>query len=433
MDVPTSDVLHDRLQNYKTAIAALTDPPPDAKALLTALLARDALQAALADNTPSTDTFLQIKKLDSQLKERRDWIRQVGALSDWRAMHQPDSAAWWWWLDAEDTPQASRHDWLWNGLSLTFLTLASGLILNMASRFWSGGVASAGTIALLGQGTVTLLAGKGALTDSGRKAWENFLGHYNVPAHYRQGVSCGASGLVLLGVTGVHLALPWFATWYNAWGLRDYQANHLASALSNYQTAISLRPDYATVHYRLGLLYEDLQRQDEAVAAYQFVVARSPAAIDEVVWLQANNNLGRLYILQDQPDVAVELLLQGLDALDQDQIATNPDLAQVQYSLLKNLGWARLEQGRWNEAFTYLDEAIWVLEDELASVEDVPNRGSAHCLLAQVLDAQDQIQEADLVWETCLITANLGNPDEDAWIGVYEQRSPDAIAEEPAP
>ena len=422
MEGAVCNVLGDRLQHYEAAIAALSEPSPDSEALLTALLARDALQAALADNTPSTDIFLKLNYLDGQLKARRDWIAQVTALPDWRAMHQPHSTAWWWALDEDVSPPSSRHDWLWNGLSLTFLTLASGLILNMASRFWSGGVASAGTIALLGQGTVTLLAGKGALTDSGRKAWENFLSRYNVPAHYRQEVSCGASGLVLLGVTGVHLALPWFATWYNAWGLRDYQANHLASALSNYQTAISLRPDYATVHYRLGLLYEDLQRQDEAVAAYQFVVARSPAAIDPVVWLQANNNLGRLYIRQGQPDVAVGLLLQGLNALDQEQAAKNPDLGQVHYSLLKNLGWARLEQDRWQEAFTYLDEAIWVLEDELASVEDVPNRGSAHCLMAQVLDAQDQVQAADSAWETCLITANLGNPDEDSWIGVYEQR-----------
>lgn len=422
MEGSASDVLHDLLQVYRTAISSLSEPSPDGKALLTVLLARDALHTALANNTPSADIFLKLEYLDGQLKERRAWIRQVEALPDWRAMHQPDPAAWWWELDAEIPPPASGHDWLWNGLSLTFLTLASGLILNMGSQFWSGGVASAGTIALLGQGTVTLLAGKGALTDSGREAWETFLSHYNVPTHYRQEVSCAASGLVLLGVTGVHLALPWFATWYNAWGLRDYQDNHLASALSNYQVAISLRPDYATAHYHMGLLYEDLQQEDKAVEAYQFVVARSPEVIGEEVWLQSNNNLGRLYILQGQPDVAVGLLLRGVNALDQEHTTTNPNLAQVQYSLLKNLGWARLEQERWDEAFTYLDEAIWVLEEDLAAVEDVPNRGSAYCLMAQVLDVQDQVQEADRLWESCLITANLGNPDEDKWIGVYEQR-----------
>lgn len=60
--------------------------------------------------------------------------------------------------------------------------------------------------------------------------------------------------------------------------------------------------------------------------------------------------------------------------------------------MLKNLGWALLEQNEYDEAEEQLRKAI-ALE---------PKLGPAHCLLAQVLEAKDDEKEALTAWKYCL-------------------------------
>ncbi|MEO0988270.1 MAG: tetratricopeptide repeat protein [Cyanobacteria bacterium J06639_14] len=427
MDFPAQpkEAFESLLKRYEQAIASLKHSNPDPQSFLAALLVRDAIQMALAENSPTAPDFLQLDQLDVQLKTYEPQISELKDLERWRKLQNPIASAWWWFPQIE-VPKRFRwfqQDWLWNGLSIGFLAIASSLILNTASRFWGGGIASAGTLAVVAQSVLTLIAGKGALTASGREAWEQFLQRRNIPEHYWQEWSCAASGGVFLVVAGIHGAMPWFATWYNDWGLQAYEADRLASALHNYQVAINLRPDYAEAYYHLGVLYEDLQQEADAIEAYQFVVERGPDTVDLLTWLRANNNLGRLYILQDNDRAAVTLLIQGTHAVEEDAAATDVALAKIRYSLLKNLGWVRSEQDRYAEAEAVLEQAISSLEDERLAEAGVRNRGSAYCLMAQVLDAQQYADEADAFWETCLIEANVGNPDEDTWIGVYEQRS----------
>ncbi|MEM6256239.1 MAG: tetratricopeptide repeat protein [Cyanobacteria bacterium P01_D01_bin.156] len=418
------DSLHGLLNQYAQTMAALGRSSSAPETVLDALLVRDRIQNLLKDGTLNGEDLVRLDQLDAQLKTHEDTISQTPDLGRWRGTYQPETDAWWWHPTAKNAKQRNRYDWLWNGLSVAFLTVSASLILNTASRFWSGGIASAGTLAVAAQSVMTLIVGKGALTDSGRKAWEQILKRRGVPEYHWQEWSCGAAGVVLLGVAAIHGSMPRFATWYNGWGVKDYEADRLASALQNYQVAINLSPDYAEAYYHLGVLYEDLQQQADAIEAYQFVVERGPDVVDLQTWLEANNNLGRLYILQEDYRAAVTLLLQGSEEVSEQVVeeGTATDLAKVEYSLLKNLGWARLEQKRYAEAEASLDEAILVLEDSLSGDESVINPGSAYCLMAQVLDAQELVGEADGFWETCLIEADAGNPDEDTWLGVYEQR-----------
>jgi tetratricopeptide (TPR) repeat protein len=285
------------------------------------------------------------------------------------------------------------------------------------------------------QSALTLIVGKGALTQSGREGWERFLKSRGIAEHHWQEWSCAAAGGALLVVGGLHASLPTIAIAYTNRGETHYLANRLASALGNYQVALNLRPDYPEAHYNLGLVYEDLQKEDEAIASYRFVVEQDPESVDPLTWLKANNNLARLYILQDDTRNAVPLLIQSLQAITPEQVEAEVDFAKIQYSLLKNWGWARFEQERYAEAEAQLDEAIQLLQNTIPPDGNLRNRGSSYCLMAQVLDAQDRAEDADRLWETCLAEANLGNPDEDTWIGVYEQRasaaSPDVNEENP--
>ncbi|MDV3348869.1 tetratricopeptide repeat protein [Leptothoe sp. LEGE 181152] len=414
--------LHGLLKQYEQAIAALEPSGYAPQVILETLLVRDRIQSLLKDGTLNAPGLVHLDQLDAQLQTHENSFSKASDLGRWRELSQPQSDAWWWYPTTKDAKQQNRYDWLWNGLSIVFLTVSASLILNTASRFWSGGIASAGTLAVAAQSVLTLIVGKGALTDSGRKAWEQILKRRGVPEYHWQEWSCGAAGGVFLAVAGIHGSMPLFATWYNGWGLKDYENDRLASALQNYQVALNLNPDYGEAYYNLGVLYEDLQQQGDAIEAYQFVVEKGPEVVELQTWLEANNNLGRLYILQEDYRAAVTLLLQGSDEVQSNATAIDSDLAKVHYNLLKNLGWARLEQERYAEAETSLDESILVLEENLSNDESVRNRGSAYCLMAQALDAQELSDEAEGFWETCLIAANAGNPDEDTWLGVYEQR-----------
>lgn len=429
--------LRDLLTMYETAIAPLITlsslpESEQAKAILTVLLARDEIQTRLTQGTITAEEVLTLESLDTTLKAHQETIQSFARFPEWRALYQPSEDTWWWQVpSSESAIKASHYDWLWNGLSIVFLALSASLILNTASRFWGGSIASAGTLTLTVQSALTLIVGKGALTKSGREGWENFLKQRGIAEHYWQEWNCAAAGGVFLVVAGLHASLPAIAVTYNNQGERNYLDNRLASALGNYQVALNLRPDYPDARYNLGLVYEDLRREEEAIAAYRFVVEQDAESVDKLIWLKANNNLARLYILQGNTHDAVPLLIYGLDAITSKEVADDVDFAKIQYSLLKNRGWARLEQGRYAEAETQLNEAIILLETIIPSDDELEqqdqdklrNRGSSYCLIAQVLDAQKRREDADRFWETCFVEAKAGNPDEDTWLGVYEQRS----------
>ncbi|MFM6347303.1 MAG: tetratricopeptide repeat protein, partial [Dolichospermum sp.] len=122
-----------------------------------------------------------------------------------------------------------------------------------------------------------------------------------IPERFWHEISAGFSFLLVIGLLGLRLSLPQIATQYNKWGLKNYKEGDWGSAEENYQRAIKLNPDDALAHFRLGVLYEELQKLDLARAEYQI------AAQDNIP--DAVNNLSRLYILNKNNPAAANLLL----------------------------------------------------------------------------------------------------------------------------
>ncbi|NEO90821.1 MAG: tetratricopeptide repeat protein [Moorea sp. SIO3G5] len=192
---------------------------------------------------------------------------------------------------------------------------------------------------------------------------------------------------------------------YNDQGYKNHNQGKLGIAEENYKRAIELNPDNVDAHYNLGNLYEDLQQFDKARTEYLLAVKGDMP--------EAYNNLARLLIKKKEYPQAVALLKRGiLQASKQDSFP------EVKYNLFKNLGWARFHQGpdRDTEAEQALNTAIGI-----ASNPDVAkylsNRGSAHCLLAQVLQRQKN-PEAIQQWQQCCQLGSTLNPDEDTWLNL---------------
>jgi tetratricopeptide (TPR) repeat protein len=384
------------IEHYSDALAKLeSSPSPSALDVLKVLLARDQIQSALRDSVPDAPSdVLGILQLDNRLKHQAERIAATVNLNDWRSSINPVAEAWWWYLSIPKQPRRlERLDWLSTALVIVFFTIALSLLVDISGRFLSGGPDAIGTFAVIAQAVLTMFAAGGILTKTGREAIEKILGSLRVPKPYWSLAKLGLATLVVVSLLLLRLSLPQIAIAYNNSGLEHYQAGRLSSAQFDYARALKLSPDYAEAHYNLGLLYEDLHDLNHAEEEYRISMS---AGLDA-----AYNNLARLYILDKKYSAAVSLLLTGLD-LAQDN--------EARYAMLKNLGWARLEQTRYVDAETYLDDAIVIKAD----------RAAAHCLKAQVLEVQSEPADAQREWESCLKYADSHNPDEDAWIGLAQ-------------
>lgn len=206
---------------------------------------------------------------------------------------------------------------------------------------------------------------------------------------------------LLLGLAIVWSNLPKVAVVCNNWGLDNYSAERLEIAKFFYKCAFFVQSDYAKPHYNLGLVYEKQQKIDLARSEYEIAVQGKNVS--------AHNNLARLNIILDKNYIAaVDLLQKGLQL--------EPD-AEVKYTILKNLGWALKEQTRYTEAETYLREAI-----KLKNAQ-----ASAHCVLAQVIEAQGNKQKALMEWEKCRIYPASNTPEEKVWRAIARKVSASAI------
>jgi tetratricopeptide (TPR) repeat protein len=268
-----------------------------------------------------------------------------------------------------------------------------------------------GVFSTLFQGLITLLAGR-SLTDAGQRSLERILSHININRKYAHIANTILALAVLLIVIGLRLSLPVFARYYNDHGVNLQRSGQITAALQDYQRAVSLTPNYAVAHYNLGTAYEDILAYDLAASSYQTAV-RSDNNL-----YAAYSNLARVYMLHQNNFASALPLLDT--ALDLPLDLNEEDGRAVRYSMLKNRGWAFL-------GLTYY---ILAEADIRQALELFPNGAAAHCLMAQLLEAQNKTKEALPNWEACLRYEKEDVvPVEARWISQARQR----LSEEAAP
>ncbi|MBO3462124.1 tetratricopeptide repeat protein [Aetokthonos hydrillicola Thurmond2011] len=400
------------IEHYEAAIKRLKEAGSsiNAETILRVLNARDAVQAALKQQTfiPASN-LIKLIELDGAFRDSAKVItkaindKTAEQLAYWRESVQPNAEAWWWRLDAVAPHPWDVWDWLWKALTIAGWTANISLLVNIATRFLGGGVGLIGAAAVVLPSILALLQVSSELTKTGQEGLKKLLDN-RIPQQYHQEVKL-AYTLLMSGVLAVFwLSLPAISNIYNHNGLKNYDNKSLGKAEQDYQRAISLNADNTEAHYNLGNLYEDWQNWEKAKKEYQIAVAGELP--------EAYNNLARLYIREKKYPQAAFLLTKGLE------LTNTPDFKklEVRYSLFKNLGWARLEQGRYEEAQRNLQAAIGITNNPEAIVQKhIDNLGAAHCLLAQVLQKQKQ-PTALSHWQKCSDLGSSRNPDEDTWL-----------------
>lgn len=410
VDIP--EAVHRYAAALEAWQAQLGEGSPHPDAALAVLKARDALQLALQPGVrPGVYTLQRLQQLDQQLRQQGAAMAEVLDFDAYRQSLSPPADFWWWYPAPAPAVHPQNHlDWLFKGSRVLLWTVSLGLLGDIIRRFFLGGPGVAGVSAIAFSSLLTLLNARSELTAAGQAGFDQLLENLGLPTHWHEEAKLGATGLLSLFLLGFWLSLPTVSRGYNRLGTQAASQGRLGSAEQYYQRAVALNPDNGDAHYNLGTLYEDLQQLEAAQTQYRIAVQGDVP--------QAYNNLGRLYLLPDHgdPAAAVMLLSRGLELAAQQGEALRADASffNLQYNLYKNLGWARLQQQRYEEAALPLQAAIGVSQRPEAAAE-IANPASAHCLLAQVLEQQGDAAAALGSWASCYRLGNSINPDEDTW------------------
>ena len=399
-----------RYQYILTQIEEATPTSTETEKILQVLLARDAVQDALQNSKSASDSLLlKLAELDKRLQKQKAKVIGVEDYPHWRKSFQPPQSAWWWHFTIATRRWWTHLDWLWNGLTLVFLAISVSLIIDGIPRFLSGGLDTVSVLAVIIPSILALLT-SGTLTPIGREARNYLL--QKLDQSFWPFVTLLLSFFLALSLIVIHqYYFDNFAVHFYNQGLQFYEKGQWEQAVSNYQKAVALDPNYAQAHYNLGIVYEDLQKFDKAQTEYLLAVKQDNSA-NSLIRLQAYNNWGHLLILEKKYAKAITPLLEGINALDEKLVPTNDDFQKVKYALLKNLAWAQLELKNYSSAKSLLQEAI-----KLNS-----SKAPAYCLLAQVLEAQAQKNEALQNWTNCLAHADQKSPDEYLWLSIAREK-----------
>ncbi len=161
-----------------------------------------------------------------------------------------------------------------------------------------------------------------------------------------------------------HFELGWLFTFT---GIGAGNENEMyRAAVKEYEKAVKLYPEYAEAYNNLGVVYTQLEKQQEAMSACLKATKIIPNYID------AHYNLGRLYDLREKYDKAIAEYRKTVELSPRDAIAYN------------NLAVALLNKGDNDEA----------LEAYLQALKIMPDLKEAHLGLGLIYDSKGNKRRA---------------------------------------
>ncbi len=368
----------------------------------------------------------KVLELDVVLKKEISSIPKEINFIKWRESLHPHAEAWWWRL--ETTPKLhswDRLDWLWKGLTISGWTINLGLLVYICNKFLTAPGLGEVTGVIFAS-LLTLLKARGEFIQSGKEGFDKLLKTLHLSEHLREEAKLISTLLFSGLLLSVGFNFSFFSDLYNEGGLKNYVKNQFSGAERNFLQAIALDSDNEKAHYNLGNLYEDLQEFDKARSHY---LLATKGDIDNLARNSALNNLARLYIVNGKYSLAPPLLVRALKSIQSiedeklESIEDKRNKIQLKYNLLKNLGWARVQQKREREAKDLLESAISFYRSlSLKEQQYITKKGSAHCLLAITLeqdrDDKDRQLEALKHWKICCKLSSVSTPEEDKWLNL---------------
>jgi tetratricopeptide (TPR) repeat protein len=351
LDSP-SPSLPTTVPEYQKALASYRQDNP--QTLLALLLARDRVESCRIKQSPLTlDVINSLAQLDQQTIKIITYelgdSKKKDSISKWRRTYQPPKGFWWWYLDKEVADEQKERDILWEALTVALFISTATLATDIIRRLWAhtpDNWAIFGTI-------LTLLITASPFTKNGREYLQWLLRRIpRLSTRHHSKIATATAFVSLLFIAILRFAyLPNLAQSYNSRGVDALQNGHLNTARQYFQRAIAIDNNLAASYYNLAAGYEKIARYDESIAWYE-------RAMDyDLQFAPAYNNLGRIYLLRNDPVKAQEVLTAGLLLLGSTDLEQEVTIV-TRYRILTHLGQAYYEQGQFSIAALTLEETI---------------------------------------------------------------------------
>ncbi|MCP2730034.1 CHAT domain-containing tetratricopeptide repeat protein [Limnofasciculus baicalensis] len=204
------------------------------------------------------------------------------------------------------------------------------------------------------------------------------------------------TALFLVGLISSYLSFGFkIAPFVNEFGLKSHHNGQLLMAQQYYHLAAFLDWNYPQPYYNLGWLCDE-SLNDSKCAIQSFKQAAIRGLPD------AYAELARLEMKQNNTEAVLKYTSECLN---------HTQYNGVKAACLKNRGWARFKQERFDEAEVDLRSAIALSE----------NSPHSYCLLAQILERKGNKEESLAVWKNTLRYSKYNVPEEDECIGFARQ------------
>jgi protein O-mannosyl-transferase len=171
----------------------------------------------------------------------------------------------------------------------------------------------------------------------------------NYLAHNNLGIALNSKGQIEEAISQFQTAIrlkPDYAEGYYNLGIALNSEGQIDQAISQFQTVLSMKPDYAETHNSLGIALGSKGQIDEAIIQFQTAIRLKPD------YAEAYYNLGIALNSKGQIDQAISQFQQA--------IRVRPDYAEAH----NNLGIALYQQGRTDEAVNQFREALRLKPDD---------------------------------------------------------------------
>jgi tetratricopeptide (TPR) repeat protein len=160
---------------------------------------------------------------------------------------------------------------------------------------------------------------------------------------------------------------------YNISGVCYKATGELEMAVTCFERAVTIKPDFADAHYNLGLTLQELNQLEAAVSSYQVTLALQNS------YFKAHNNLGIIYKELGQMEDAVKSY--------DEAIGLQPGFAEAH----NNLGTTLQEMGQMDEAVKSYEKAL-VIKPDYFEVHN--NLGNILNFLGQTNEAINSYKQA---------------------------------------
>jgi tetratricopeptide (TPR) repeat protein len=374
--------------------------------IIEVLLYRDALQALWESECGSTsldksskEEFIHLSKaldsVDQQLKDASLKIMETTNLEKWRDKVKPSQEAWWWYLESEAEKRSLwyKFDWIWNILTGIALAISASFMVSIYSAVSMSDANFATALSTIAQILGLAAIGGGALSSTGQEMVKNILSSLHISRRFFAEATFVISFIFMYGAYYVNNNLD---NYYYDNGIEAYSNGELSDAIGFMLQAKEMNPDGTHYDSWIGKAYESLGNLDQASNYYLQSVENGN--------FEDLNSLGRVHInkinpitAQTNPHIAESYLLLALQRLQ-----TYDNSEELMYKVRTNMGWALLNQQKYERAKSYLNVAM----DRYHAVESLQTKkdqsNMAFCFAAQLEEEQNNTKRASKLWLECI-------------------------------